>query len=145
MTRTRTPNRTQAPTPVDVPGITTPDSPYPSATRWGDTLHVSGQVAFDESGAIAHEGDIRGQVRCTLDRLGRVLAHFGAGPGSVAAATVYITDASYAVVLNEEWSAWFAGHRPARATVVAGLLDPRLLVEITAVCSLDSTGKAAAV
>ena len=118
---------------VDVPGVTTAASPYPSARRVGDLVFVSGQVSFDDAGRVAGT-DVVEQTRNSLTRLGRVLDDAGATLHDIASATVYLTNAGDAARFNEEWMRWFgAEHRPARATVVADLLDPRLLVEIQAI------------
>ncbi|MBC2638771.1 MULTISPECIES: RidA family protein [unclassified Rhodococcus (in: high G+C Gram-positive bacteria)] len=118
---------------VDVPGVTTGTSPYPSARRVGDLVFVSGQVSFDDDGIVVGT-DVGTQTRHCLTRLQRVLAAAGATVHDIASATVYLTNAANAAGFNEEWMRWFGGeHRPARATVVADLLDPRLLVEIQAV------------
>ncbi|RZL82486.1 MAG: RidA family protein [Rhodococcus sp. (in: high G+C Gram-positive bacteria)] len=118
---------------VDVPGVTTGTGPYPSARRMGDLVFVSGQVSFDDDGRVVGT-DVVTQTRHSLTRLDRVLAAAGATLRDIASATVYLTNAGDAAEFNEEWMRWFGGdHRPARATVVADLLDPRLLVEIQAV------------
>lgn len=118
---------------VDVPGVTTTSSPYPSARRVGDLVFISGQVSFDDAGRVIGT-DVVEQTRNSLTRLGRVLAAAGATLHDIASATVYLTNAEDAARFNEEWMCWFgAEHRPARATVVAELLDPRLLVEIQAI------------
>lgn len=106
---------------------------YPSAAIAGDLVFVSGQVSFDDAGAVVAEGDIRGQTRQTLGRLAAVLEACGSDLAGVAAATVYLTDAGHADAFNAEWGVAFGAHGPARATVIAQLLDPRLLVEVQAV------------
>jgi len=117
---------------VDVPGVTTGTSPYPSARRVGDLVFVSGQVSFDDTGHVVGT-DVVEQTR-PLTRLDRVLAAAGATLHDIASATVYLANAGDAPRFNEEWMRWFAAeHRPARATVVADLLDPQLLVEIQAI------------
>lgn len=124
-------NSTYSPT-VDVDGITGPDSPYPSATVCGNIIHVSGQVAFADDGSVVGIGDVAVQTQCSLDRLARVLSVFGATLDDVVSCTVYLTDAAHAGAFNQAWATAFGGHRPSRATVVAGLLDPQLLVEVQA-------------
>jgi 2-iminobutanoate/2-iminopropanoate deaminase len=88
----------------DVAGLTTPETPYPSATRFGAFVFVSGQVSYDDVAEIVAPGDPYLQTLQALARVDRVLAERGGG----------LRD----VVL---------------ATVVAALLDPRLLVEVQAI------------
>lgn len=118
---------------VDVPGITTDDSPYPSAVDTGALVFVSGQVSFDDHGRVVAPRDPAGQTRQCLTRLELVLESLGCSLTDVVSATVYLTDAAFAADFNAEWGRWFGAHRPARATVVADLLDPALLVEVQAI------------
>lgn len=124
-----------APT-VDVDGITTTDMPYPSATRAGDIVYVSGQVSFTDDGTVHGEGDVTAQTLHSLSRLARVLDAYGATLDDVVSCTVYLKEASLGGAFNAAWSAGFGGHRPSRATVVTELLDPRLLVEVQAIAHL---------
>lgn len=125
---------------VDVPGITTAASPYPSAVDTGALVFVSGQVSFDDEGRVVAPGDPAGQTRQCLSRLERVLESLGCALSDVVSATVYLTDADYAADFNAEWGKWFGDHRPARATVVADLLDPALLVEVQATAVREAKG-----
>jgi 2-iminobutanoate/2-iminopropanoate deaminase len=121
---------------LDVEGITTPITPYPNEVAVGSLIFVSGQVSFDDLGAVVARGDVTGQTRQCLRRLERVLDAAGAGLDDVVSATVYLSDAAHAAELSAEWGRWFAERRPARATVVAALLDPDLLVEVQAVAHM---------
>ncbi|NHP17078.1 RidA family protein [Rhodococcus sp. KBW08] len=124
----------------DVAGITTLSSVYPSAVAAGELVYVSGQVSFDDDGAVVHEGDVTAQTAQCISRLADVLVGVGSVLADVVQATVYLADAAYADDFNREWSHWFADIRPARATVVAQLLDSRLLVEISATAVRGSGG-----
>lgn len=121
-----------------MPGITTASSPYPSAVVVGDLVFVSGQVAFDDTGTVVAEGDVTGQTRQVLERLQRVLLACGASLDDVVTTTAYLSRSSDSGAFNAEWSRWFGDRRPARATVVAQLLDERLLVEVQAVAVTTS-------
>ncbi|WP_284982313.1 RidA family protein [Arthrobacter sp. efr-133-TYG-118] len=137
MTSISSPGRT-----VDVEGITTAGSLYPSATRVGDTVYVSGQVSFTDDGRIHGEGDVSAQTRHSVARLARVLAVYAATLDDVVSCTVYLKDASLAESFNAAWGAAFGRHRPSRATVVAQLLDQRLLVEVQAIARLQRSSSA---
>ncbi|MGL3805298.1 RidA family protein [Paeniglutamicibacter sp. R2-26] len=117
---------------IDVEGMTTEQSPFPSATRAGDFIFVSGQVSKDENKVLVGEGDIYAQTVQTLKNLEKVLAAYDLTLASVATTTVYINDAALAGEYNRAWVDTFAGHRPSRATIVAPLLNDKLLVEVQA-------------
>lgn len=117
---------------IDVAGITTEAGPFPSATRAGDLVFVSGMVARDENKVLVGEGDVYAQTVQTLKNLHHVLASYGLGLDAVATTTVYITDAALAKEYNRAWVDTFGTHRPSRATVVAPLLAPEILIEVQA-------------
>ena len=117
---------------IDIEGMTTAQGPFPSATRAGDFVFVSGQVSKDENKVLVGEGDIYAQTVQTLKNLEKVLAGYDLTLASVATTTVYINDASMAAEYNRAWVDTIAGHRPSRATIVAPLLNDKLLVEVQA-------------
>lgn len=117
---------------IDVAGMTTEASPFPSATRAGDLVFVSGMVSKDENKVLVGKGDIYAQTVQTLKNLQTVLAAYDLGLDAVATTTVYINDAAMAGEYNRAWVDTFGGHRPSRATIVAPLLAPELLVEVQA-------------
>jgi 2-iminobutanoate/2-iminopropanoate deaminase len=123
---------------VHVPGISSDATAYPSYVRHGDIAHISGQVSFDDNGGVVGVGDVAKQTDVAIDRLERVLLHAGSRLAQVISATVYLKSASDGEAFNAVWRRRFADHRPARATVVADLLDERLLVEISAIAAVDN-------
>ncbi|MFI8566740.1 RidA family protein [Rhodococcus sp. NPDC078407] len=121
-------------------GIADETTSYPAYVQDGRSIHVSGQVSFDDDGSIVGEGDPAKQTEIAIDRLERVLLAAGSDLNHVVSTTVYLTSAVYAAEMNRVWRERFGRHRPARATVVAGLLDERLLVEITALAVQSGGG-----
>lgn len=53
-------------------------------------LEISGTASIDEAGRSIHLGDIRGQVRCTLDKIAALIVQAGATLQDIVAATVFI-------------------------------------------------------
>jgi len=109
-------------------------------TRAGDLLFISGQVAFDESGAVVGVGDSRAQVEQVLANLGRLLAEEGADFSHLVQLTAYFTDAAVYQDYAEAKSRIFRDLVPPSATavVVRALLHPDLLVEVSAVAHIKS-------
>lgn len=112
--------------------------PYSQAAVVGGLLFTAGQVALDEDNNVVQPGDAYEQTRYTLERVSKVLAERGATLEDIASTTVYITGLEHLPGLNRAWEEAFPGHRPARATVVAGLLIDGLVVEVTAIAALPS-------
>lgn len=99
----------------------------------GDLVFVAGQVAVDRDGNLVGAGDMRRQTRQTLENVASILAAGGASPADVVKTTVYVTSFEAYKEFDEEYTAFFGDHRPARATVRADLVLPPLLVEIEAI------------
>jgi 2-iminobutanoate/2-iminopropanoate deaminase len=111
-------------------------APYSQAVVANGFAYLAGQVGLDKDNNVVAPGDIREQTRVTIDRISTILAEFDAQLTDIVSATVFITDLGDFAGFNEAWGEAFGDHRPARATVVAGLLMPGLVVEIQAVAAL---------
>lgn len=118
---------------INPAGFGPPIAPYAQGTASGDLIFVAGQVALDKDNAVIEPGNARAQTTAALDRVEAVLAEEGATLADVASATVYITDLEHFAPFNDAWAEKFGDHRPARATVIAGLLIDGLVVEIQAI------------
>ena len=111
-------------------------APYSQAAIANGFVYVAGQVALDPDNRVVAPGDAKAQATYALGRIRAILAEAGATLGDIVSATVFITSLDDFGPFNEAWAAELGDHRPARATVVAGLLLPGLAVEIQAVAAL---------
>ncbi len=103
----------------------------------GATLHVAGQLGCDAAGAIV-DGGLVEQLGAALDRVVRVLEAAGARPDDVVSMLLHTTAmAEYRAHTREVGAVWranFGRHFPAMTMVaVPELVDPRALIEVTAV------------
>jgi enamine deaminase RidA (YjgF/YER057c/UK114 family) len=106
---------------------------YSRVVRAGDLVLVAGTTAFTEGGAIAGIGDPYEQARQALANVEAALATAGARLEDVVRTRVYVTDLSRADEVARAHGEVFGEIRPVTALIgVAGLLDPRMLVEIEA-------------
>jgi 2-iminobutanoate/2-iminopropanoate deaminase len=108
-------------------------APYSQATVAGGFCFIAGQVALDSNNQVIAPGDVKAQTVASIERMETILAEAGASLDDVVTATVFLTDVKDFAAFNEGWAEKFGEHRPARATVVAGLLLDGLVVEIQAV------------
>lgn len=93
----------------------------------GDTVYLAGQVSSDAS-------DVTGQTQAVLDKIDSLLARCGTQKTRILSATIYLSDISTFVEMNEVWKKWVpVGATPARATVEAKLATPDYLVEVVVV------------
>jgi enamine deaminase RidA (YjgF/YER057c/UK114 family) len=100
----------------------------------GRMIFTSGLTSRDDTGAVVHVGDVRGQTRQVLENLKLVLAEDGATLADVIKVTVFIQNLSDFDAIQEVRRPYFPTDPPASTTVViASLADPRLLIEIEAV------------
>ena len=113
---------------------------YAQAVETGGTIYISGQVAFDRSGAIDRTPGIEAQMRRAYANARAVLAHFGAGPEAVVDELVFLKGGLAGAL---EWVGRvrkeFYGPRPEVASTIVetpGLAMPELMVEIKLVAKL---------
>ena len=96
-------------------------------------VFCAGQVAADAGGNIIGEGDFDAQVEQVMSNLRAVLAEAGAALEDVVQITMYVVNQENAPKARRILQEHFDHIRPASTLcVLAGLADPRLLVEITA-------------
>lgn len=106
--------------------------PYSQAMVANGFVFVAGQVGLDDENAVVAPGDAYEQTKVALDRIARVLAEVDGALDDVVTATAFVTSLEHLSGFNRAWIERFGSHRPARATVVAGLLIDGLVVEIQA-------------
>jgi 2-iminobutanoate/2-iminopropanoate deaminase len=114
--------------------------PIPSAVIVGNLVFLSGHVGFRKDRSFA-KGDFREQARQTLQNVKLVLEDCGSSLDLVVKVNVVITDTKNFAAFNEVYREYFKeGNYPARATTVAGLVNPELLVELECVAELARNG-----
>ena len=119
--------------------VASPNAPaaigaYSQAIEHGGIVYCSGQIGLTADGVWAGS-DVRSQTEQALQNLGAVLAEAGSGPAQVIRATIFVASMDDFAAVNEEYSAFFGGHRPARACVEASRLPKDALVEISCIAA----------
>ncbi|GAA3336717.1 RidA family protein [Amorphoplanes nipponensis] len=103
---------------------------YSRVVRAGHLLLTAGCTATVD-GEVTGLGDPAAQARTAFGIALAALAGAGATIGDVIRTRMYVTDAAYADAVAGVHGELFAAVRPvATLVVVAGLLDPRHLVEV---------------
>jgi enamine deaminase RidA (YjgF/YER057c/UK114 family) len=108
----------------------------------GRVLFVAGQTARDASGTVPPLGFVE-QFGRALENVLAVVREAGGQPEHIGRLTIYVTDmAAYRAglkPLGEVYRGLMGKHYPAMALLqVAGLVDPRALVEIEATAVMPS-------
>lgn len=109
-------------------------------TRPGTPVFLTGQVAWDEDGAVVGAGDIDAQVAQVYRNIGLALEGLGATPADIVKTTTYVTERGLAPAIHKGRLAFFGDHDlPASTYIqVAGLADPDLMLEIEVIVMLAS-------
>ena len=100
---------------------------YSRAVADGDWVFVSGTSGYKD-GQIAD--DVVDQARQCMDTISAALAEAGATLADVVRVKAYVTDAAYFSAIAPVLGAAFKGIKPANTTIVCGLVDARMKVEI---------------
>lgn len=121
---------------ISVPGWPAPRGYANGRTGRGRTLHVAGQIGWDEHGAFG-SSELVPQFAKALDNVIAVVRAAGGAHEDIAEMTVYVTDiAAYRGAgkeLGMAWRARLGKHFPAMTLVaVSDLVEPRAVVEIRA-------------
>ena len=107
---------------------------FSRAVRVGDTVYVSGTVAWGDDGKLLGEGDVYAQARQTLRNIEKALAQAGAAMRDVVRTRIYLTDIDRWEEAARAHAEAFAEVKPAASMIeVSRLADPAMLVEIEAV------------
>jgi 2-iminobutanoate/2-iminopropanoate deaminase len=99
--------------------------PFSAAVKADGLIYVAG--------TLSAEGDIRAQTRKTIEDIGGVLTKAGSSLANVASVNVYLTKADDFAAMNEVYRTFWPKDPPARTTIVADLVIPGALVEISMV------------
>jgi len=126
--------------------ISTPNAPKPfsnysqaiAVDPGARYLFVAGQVGATLAGDIPQ--DTAHQHELAWNNVLAILAAAGMDHTHIVDAHVYITDRSHIGIYRETRDRLLKGHRPAATLlVVAGLADPRLVVEVGVVAAAPAT------
>jgi reactive intermediate/imine deaminase len=112
--------------------------PFSTAVQAGDLVYLAGTLATDESGALI-TGDIRVQTRQVLDNLTRILTSAGSQMSQVASVTVYLKNVADFAAMNDVYRTYWPADPPVRTTIIANLVMPEALVEISMVALRSGT------
>jgi enamine deaminase RidA (YjgF/YER057c/UK114 family) len=100
-------------------------------TGAGRRLVLSGQVGTAPDGTVVEGGEA--QVAQALANVKAILASQGMGPANLVKMTVFLTDPALIPAWRNGRAAALEGHTPASTLlIVAGLADPRFVVEVEA-------------
>jgi 2-iminobutanoate/2-iminopropanoate deaminase len=100
--------------------------PFSAAVRADGLIYVAGMLSQEP-------GDIKAQTKRVLDTLSQTLQKAGSSIANVASVHVYIKNASDFAAMNEVYRTYWPKDPPVRTTIVADLVVPTALVEMSMV------------
>lgn len=110
-----------------------------AGVKLGDTIHLSGNVAFDSDGNVIGGGDVYAQSKQIFTNIEEALASAGATMTDIVKITAYLTDMSRYGEFGKARSEAFPGGVPSSTVVgTPALVTPELLVEVEAIAVVGS-------
>jgi len=120
-------------------GVPPQVGPFAHATRWGDTLYVTGQMpTVPETGKLVGGGLVE-QTRQVFANLSAVIEKFGATLDDALMVRVYLTDFDDFAAFNAEYVSWFTGPLPSRTCVGTTGLAVGAVVEIDLIVGIPDS------
>ena len=110
-----------------------PTSGYTQATRYGDLLFVSGQIAINP-GTNQMMGDkIEDQTRQVMENIRQILEGHRLTMANVVSVTVYLKDLNQFRGMDETYEKYFRSTLPSRSVVEVARLPRGAMVEISVI------------
>lgn len=110
-----------------------------AGVKVGDTVYLSGAVAFDGEGNVVGEGDVYAQSKQIFKNIEEALASAGASMAEVVKITTYLTDISRYGEFGKARTEAFPNGVPSSTVVTSpALVMPELLVEVEALAVIGS-------
>lgn len=107
--------------------------PYSQGIKAGQFVYTSGQLPIDpKTGELVQE-DIQTAAKLALENVKAVLEAGGAKLEDIVKVTVFVKDMNNFGQINQVYSEFFAGHKPARSLVEVARLPKDGVIEIEAV------------
>lgn len=122
--------------PISTPNAPAAIGPYSQATRAGNTVYFSGQIALDPASGNLVEGGIEAQARRAFDNLKAVCEQAGGSMDDIVRVGLYLTDLGEFATVNAVMGEYFAQPYPARSTIEVPALPKGAAFEVDAVMVL---------
>lgn len=117
-------------------GSSAPLAPFVPGTLADGVVYVSGTLAFDQHNNVLFADDPKAQTRHVLETIRKVIETAGGTMADVTFNSIFITDWKNYAAINEIYSEFFPGDKPARFCIQCGLVKPDALVEIATIAHI---------
>ena len=103
----------------------------PPATRYGDLLFLSGQIATAAQNSSAVTGTIEQQTNAVMEKIGTILESHRLTLANVLHVTIHLTDLGDLSAMDAAYQKHFRSNLPARTVVAVAGLPRGALVQIS--------------
>ncbi|HYW00496.1 MAG TPA: Rid family detoxifying hydrolase [Candidatus Acidoferrum sp.] len=110
-----------------------PTASYSQATKFGKFLFTAGQIPHDPKSGEIVGSTIEEQTRQTLENLKNLLEAAGYSISDVLKVLIFLKRTDDFAGMNRIYSEYFKTNAPARSTVQAQMMNPKLLIELEAI------------
>ncbi len=123
---------------INTPKAPEPIGPYSQAVLAGNTLYISGQVAFNPETMDLVLDDIKTETKQVMENLKAVLDAADMTFDQVVKSSIFISDMNNFSHINEVYAEYFnEADAPARETVQVARLPKDVNVEISMIAVMD--------
>lgn len=123
---------------INTPNAPQPGGHYSQAVVHNGLVYISGQLPIMPNSSKRDVGSIEEQTLQALQNLEQILIASNSSISGVIKVTVYISDVSLWGRVNEAYSQFFRGHKPARAIVPTRNLHYGYQIEIEAIAAITN-------
>ena len=109
--------------------------PYSQATKVGNLLFTSGQIAIVPESSQVEATDIQGQTEQVCKNICAILDAAGTSIDNVVKTTCFLADMNDFAAFNEIYAKYFTS-KPARSCVAVKTLPKNVLVEIEVIAEI---------
>ena len=106
---------------------------YSQATSFNGLLFTSGQLPLNPVTGTIVEGDISAQAKQSLENMQAIIEEAGLTLNDVLKVSIFLTDISDFVKVNEVYQTFFSENHPARSCVQVCALPKGAAIEIEAI------------
>lgn len=122
---------------INTPKLPPANGHYSQCIEYNNTLYLSGQLPIDP---VTREipPSIEEQTNLVLSNISLILKEAGATKENVIQAKLYIADIGLWDKVNEQYSIFFANHKPVRSIIPVNELHFGCLIEIEIIAQAKS-------
>lgn len=110
-----------------------PIGPYSQAILAGNTLYVSGQVAFDPASGNLITDSIQNETHRVMKNIEAILTEAGYAFSDIVKCSIFVKDLNNFAAINEVYGTYVGESKPARETVEVSRLPRDVNVEISCI------------